>query len=278
MRIFWAFVLVLVLVSGLVLWLDHSGSGRGGGAAMGQQPTGPRQAPPRRPAGPSPSAAGEDNSPPHSATTSEEPEDDGPETGEAASPPVTGTNAADPADDQSTTSASDADTETATTATDNSGDVESTSDESTSENPLVAAFSLPGAGTAEDPYKISWDLLLSVQQTYNPREEKAEIPDTIQRLHEKYVEITGYLMVPLGMEDADEMMVMLNMWDGCCIGVPPTPYDAVEVRLRERIDAEDARYMTYGTMTGKFLVDPYIINGWLMGMYLMEDATVEADM
>ena len=74
------------------------------------------------------------------------------------------------------------------------------------------------------------------------------------------------------------MMVMLNMWDGCCVGVPPTPYDAIEVRLTETIPAEDARYLTYGTMTGKFKVDPYVLNGWLMGMYLMDDATVEADL
>ena len=32
--------------------------------------------------------------------------------------------------------------------------------------------------------------------------------------------------------EVNEALVMLNQWDGCCIGVPPTPYDAVEVRLR----------------------------------------------
>ena len=38
-------------------------------------------------------------------------------------------------------------------------------------------------------------------------------------------------------ESADASLMMLNQWDGCCIGVPPTPYDAIEVKLKEAAKA-----------------------------------------
>ena len=44
-------------------------------------------------------------------------------------------------------------------------------------------------------------------------------------LTSEHVEITGYVAFPMLMDEADELLVMLNQWDGCCIGVPPTPYD-----------------------------------------------------
>ncbi len=31
--------------------------------------------------------------------------------------------------------------------------------------------------------------------------------------------------------EAKELMVMLNKWDGCCVGLPPTPFDSIEAAL-----------------------------------------------
>ena len=63
---------------------------------------------------------------------------------------------------------------------------------------------------------------------------------------------------------------MQNPWDGCCIGVPPTPYDAVEVKLAK---AADNLMMTgFGPVEGRFVTDPYIVSGWLLGLFLLEDA------
>ncbi|MCA9287277.1 MAG: hypothetical protein KDA05_01755, partial [Phycisphaerales bacterium] len=62
-------------------------------------------------------------------------------------------------------------------------------------------------------------------------------------------------------------------WDGCCIGVPPTPYDAVEVVLERPISLVREQ-LNYGTITGVLEVDPYLVNNWLVGLYVLKDADV----
>ena len=76
-------------------------------------------------------------------------------------------------------------------------------------------------------------------------------------------------------EDVDELLIMKNEWDGCCIGIPPTPYDAVEVTLTEKIKLT-AGMMTFGTITGKLEVEPYLVRNWLVGLYLLENGSVES--
>jgi hypothetical protein len=68
---------------------------------------------------------------------------------------------------------------------------------------------------------------------------------------------------------------MQNPWDGCCLGVPPTPYDAIEVKLAtmQRMGNSPTGY---GQVEGVFKVDPYIVSGWLLGLYLIENASFES--
>lgn len=134
-------------------------------------------------------------------------------------------------------------------------------------------YVIRGKGTAQEPYKISWDHLISAEEEYVPREGRTEIPRRIQMLHDKQVEITGYVAFPLLLDSADELLVMLNQWDGCCLGVPPTPYDAVEVRLKNAVSG-NAAMTSYGTLKGTFKVEPHLVGGWLVGLYLMEDAAL----
>lgn len=135
-------------------------------------------------------------------------------------------------------------------------------------------YLIRGRGTIEDPYKISWEHLISAEEAYVPREGRTEIPRRIQMLHDKHVEITGYVAFPLLMDAADELLVMLNQWDGCCLGVPPTPYDAVEVILKDPVTG-NARMASYGVVSGTFKVEPHLVGGWLVGLYLMEDARLK---
>jgi hypothetical protein len=69
---------------------------------------------------------------------------------------------------------------------------------------------------------------------------------------------------------ADEMLMMLNQWDGCCIGVPPTPYDAIEVKLKAAAKG-DTRLRTTGTLSGVLRVEPYLVKDWLVSLYIMDD-------
>lgn len=136
-------------------------------------------------------------------------------------------------------------------------------------------FTITGAGTDEDPYVVSWELLTSAARLYRPRLGQNELPSWVKTLEGKRVAVSGFVAVPVMANESDEMLVMLNQWDGCCIGVPPTPYDAVEVKLTEAIDAFKLTASPTATVTGTFKTDPYVVNGWLIGLYLMEDASVE---
>ncbi len=133
---------------------------------------------------------------------------------------------------------------------------------------------LAGKGTAEDPYRITWDLLLRASQTYRPREDMRDLPDMIEQLNGKHVRISGYMLVPLGAVEFDEALLLMNMWDGCCIGLPPTAYDAVEVMLGESKKYETTRVLSFGTVEGVLKVDPYEVSNWLVGLYIIENAKV----
>ena len=132
-------------------------------------------------------------------------------------------------------------------------------------------FQLRGEGTAENPFELTWDYLVSASETFQPRMGKQRMPERIAMLDGRHVRITGYVAFPIMATAANEMLSMRNMWDGCCIGVPPTPYDAVEVRLADAATGKD-RFTSFGTIEGKLSVDPYIKGNWLLGLYIMDGA------
>ncbi|MFN0133294.1 MAG: hypothetical protein ACKVW3_12310 [Phycisphaerales bacterium] len=137
-------------------------------------------------------------------------------------------------------------------------------------------YVMHGKGTAEEPYKVTWDHLLSAQEDYVPREGRKKIPARIAMLHEKHVEVAGYVAFPLMADSADELLSMMNQWDGCCIGVPPTPYDAIEVRLAKVVEGKE-RQTTFGIVRGRLLVSPHLVGGWLVGLYVMDQATLKPE-
>lgn len=136
-------------------------------------------------------------------------------------------------------------------------------------------FTVTGKGTKEDPYRVSWDYLISASETYKPRLGQKKLPEWLTILNDKHVRLTGYVAFPLMAQEPNELLVMLNQWDGCCIGIPPTPYDAVEVKL-EKPAVGSQRFTIHGTLEGKFKVDPYLVKDWLVGLYTMEDAVLKA--
>lgn len=132
-------------------------------------------------------------------------------------------------------------------------------------------FIVKGEGTKEKPYIITWDMLVSTHEEFDPRAKKTTLPGRVMMLADKQVIIEGFVCFPLAIEQPRELLSMLNQWDGCCIGVPPTPYDAVEVRLAQPV-VDDGKFATTGAVQGTFKVEPYLVGEWLVGLYLMEDA------
>lgn len=134
-------------------------------------------------------------------------------------------------------------------------------------------FIVKGEGTIEKPYEVTWDHLISASEIYSPRDGKKRLPERVTMLDGKIVTVSGYIAFPMYVDKPRELLSMLNQWDGCCIGVPPTPFDAIEVRLKDPVEGEN-RYATQGTVTGKFGVKPYLTGDWLVGLYVMDNAVI----
>ena len=133
-----------------------------------------------------------------------------------------------------------------------------------------------GAGTQAEPYVLGWDVLKAVEKSYAPREDKDVLPDWLNYLDGKTVLIEGNSLVPVVATTTRELLIMQNPWDGCCIGVPPTPYDAVEVVLNHDVDFGNSA-VGFGSVQGTFYLDPYVVDGWVMGLYIIEDAQYRSD-
>jgi hypothetical protein len=134
---------------------------------------------------------------------------------------------------------------------------------------LDGTYTIKGEGTKEKPYEITWDLLTSVDQDFDPHAGKKKLPQRIAFLHDTYVKLSGYIAFPMNMQQPKELLLMLNQWDGCCIGVPPTPYDAIEVSLNKTVVGDD-RFATTGAVVGKMSIKPYVVGDWLVGLYVMD--------
>ena len=139
------------------------------------------------------------------------------------------------------------------------------------------AWTIRGAGTPESPYEVSWEFLSSAQESYIPRLSENKIPARIAFLSGKRVRIAGYIAFLLVTQSAGECLLMLNQWDGCCIGIPPTPYDAVAVRLAQSVSGWRRHSINFGAIEGTMKVEPYLVENWLVGLYLMEDARIDRD-
>ncbi|MBL0871755.1 MAG: hypothetical protein IBJ18_14390, partial [Phycisphaerales bacterium] len=130
-------------------------------------------------------------------------------------------------------------------------------------------FVVRGKGTEAEPYRVPWEMLASVQETYSPRKGLKKIPERIKFLDGKWVKLSGFIAFPITSNDPKGLLVMLNQWDGCCIGVPPTPYDSVEVYLADRATAAQ-RASAQGSVYGRLKVDPIDDDGWVIGVYVIQ--------
>jgi hypothetical protein len=135
-------------------------------------------------------------------------------------------------------------------------------------------YKIEGDGSREKPYRIGWDCLASANKTYIPRLKEDLMPQRVALLDGAWVRIDGYFALPLMLQESSEILVMLNQWDGCCIGVPPTPYDALEVKLVEPVKPNRRHAFNFGTVLGRLRVDPMLVENWLVGLYRLEEATL----
>lgn len=137
---------------------------------------------------------------------------------------------------------------------------------------LKTDTTITGSGSQDDPFIVDWVTLRSLEVLYNPKEGKEELPAWLDLLDGAHVKITGNTLVPVIATTTRELLVMQNPWDGCCVGIPPSPYDAIEVTLNHDVDFGSSA-VGYGTVEGVFVLDPYVVDGWVLGLYMIDDAT-----
>jgi hypothetical protein len=137
-------------------------------------------------------------------------------------------------------------------------------------------YTVRGKGTENDPFQITWEMLTSASAGVDAAAGKYVLPGRIADLRGAWVRISGYWAPPLQVFEAKEAMVMLNKWDGCCIGLPPTPFDSIEAAFATPISVKGMHVYRYGTIKGRMQVEPFAAGSFLLGFYRLEDAVMES--
>jgi hypothetical protein len=140
---------------------------------------------------------------------------------------------------------------------------------------LDGRFRVTGNGSPNDPYRISWELLTSSSSFIDPAQTATTPPPWVRLLDGTYIELSGYYSTALRVPIATNLLLTLNRWDGCCIGLPPTPFDAIDVTMRTPLPLEGAHLIRFGTFRGRLSVSVFEIGGFLLGLYRLEDTTFE---
>jgi len=138
----------------------------------------------------------------------------------------------------------------------------------------TSAIEPSGTGSERDPYRLNWPLLMAAERGDEP-DGSITVPDRIARYDGTYVEISGYLAPPVAVDRTSELLVMRNRWDGCCIGTPPTPFDCVEVTLSQSVPVRGRHLISYGTIRGRLRIEPFRVGRFLLGLYRIEEGTVD---
>ncbi|MEY2794584.1 MAG: hypothetical protein RIR10_300 [Planctomycetota bacterium] len=140
---------------------------------------------------------------------------------------------------------------------------------------LDGRYRVTGNGSANDPYVISWELLTSASEFIDLTQNARTPPPWVRLLDGTYVQISGYYSTAVRVSVAKNLLLTLNRWDGCCIGVPPTPFDAIDIDMRKPLPMGGMHLIRFGTFRGQLRVEPVEAASYLLGFYRLEDATFE---
>jgi hypothetical protein len=137
-------------------------------------------------------------------------------------------------------------------------------------------YMVRGSGSESDPYQITWELLTSAARTVDASKSIYEVPGRIADLRGAWVQISGYWAPPLQVFQTKEAMFMLNKWDGCCIGLPPTPFDSIEATFTKPFAVQGQHLYRFGTIKGRLEIEPFAAGMFLLGFYRLHDAVMES--
>lgn len=138
---------------------------------------------------------------------------------------------------------------------------------------LDGRFRVIGNGSPDDPYRISWELLTSASTFIDPAQKALTPPPWVRALEGSYIEISAYYSTAVRVPSTKHLLLTFNRWDGCCIGLPPTAFDAIDTTLATALDMRGEHLFRYGTFRGRLVVDPFLAGAYLLGLYRLEDAS-----
>ena len=141
---------------------------------------------------------------------------------------------------------------------------------------LDGQYTIRGSGTESDPYQVTWELLGSAATTVDAAAGRFVVPGRIADLRGAWIRISGYWAPPLLVFEAKEAMVMLNKWDGCGVGLPPTPFDSIEATFARPMPVQGQHLFRFGTIKGRLAIEPFVAGTFLLGLYRLEEAVMES--
>lgn len=139
---------------------------------------------------------------------------------------------------------------------------------------LDGRFEVTGRGTEQDPFRVGWPLLLAAMEEIDAATGKMAIPAWLEPLNASWVEISGYFAPILKSESVSEVLFTMNRWDGCCIGLPPTVFDSIALRLRSPVSLTGQHLIRFGTVRGELHIEPFAAGGMMLGLYRLGDGTI----
>lgn len=141
---------------------------------------------------------------------------------------------------------------------------------------LDGRFRIVGSGGQGDPYRINWELLTSAGPFVDPARNALTPPPWVRALDGVWIEISAYYSTAVRVSSTQSVLLTLNRWDGCCLGLPPTPFDAIDTSLAEPLELRGLHLFRFGTFRGRLEIEPFTAGPYLLGLYRLEDATFEA--
>ncbi len=130
----------------------------------------------------------------------------------------------------------------------------------------------PGKGTESEPFRVGWELLGRADGHVTDDGGLRDLPRTLELLRGSWVELNGYFAPAIIAPSTDEVLIMKNRWDGCCIGLPPTAFDSVLAKTRAPVDFSKAHQIRFSTIRGRLVVEPLAMGGFVLGLYRLDDA------
>jgi hypothetical protein len=121
----------------------------------------------------------------------------------------------------------------------------------------------------KDPYLISWELLVSAEETYAPHQDSYEIPARISYLNGKHIRIAA-TSSPQRIERAHRSCFSCETCGtGAALAYRPRRTTRSKTSLKEPLSADDLAFANFGTLDGVLKVDPLVKGAWLLGLFVV---------